>query len=131
MLAPHLWPEPRIPQGLWLRQHGAATAAIDISDGLSTDLDHLCAESGVSAEIDAQALPRFPGATWEDALHGGEDYELLFTAQPGAKVPRRIVNVAVSRIGTIVRKRTRQPSVVLVDPSGSHLLKPQGWEHFR
>src|SRR5579863_10483399 len=40
MLAPHLWPEPRIPQGLWLRSHGAATAAIDISDGLSTDLEH-------------------------------------------------------------------------------------------
>jgi len=131
MLAPHLWPEPRIPQGLWLRSHGAATAAIDISDGLSTDLEHLCAESGVSAEIDAQALPAFPGATSEEMLHGGEDYELLFTAPPAFKMPRRIANVPISRIGKILRNRTRHPGIVLVDASGTHLLKPQGWEHFR
>ena len=53
-----------------------------MSDGLSTDLAHLCEESGLAAEIDAAALPVDARATLEQALHGGEDYELLFTASP-------------------------------------------------
>jgi thiamine-monophosphate kinase len=130
-LVPHLWPEPRIPQGLWLRRRGAATAVIDISDGLSTDIRHLCTESGVSAEIDAQALPIFPGATLEDALHGGEDYELLFTARPNTKVPRRIAGVPITQIGRIDKSRKGQQRVVLVDASGRHPLELRGWEHFR
>src|SRR5262249_748429 len=92
-LEAHLWPQPRIAQGLWLRGRQIATAAIDLSDGLSTDLDHLCAESRVSAEIDAEALPIYPGATLGQALHGGEDYELLFTAPPSAVIPRRIAGI--------------------------------------
>src|SRR3569833_2723362 len=87
VVAAHLWPEPRIAQGVWLRNRGAASAAIDISAGLSTDLHHLCEESGVAAEIDSAALPICPGASLEDALHGGEDYELLFTARRPARVP--------------------------------------------
>src|SRR5579863_9181982 len=78
----HLWPQPRIAQGMWLRRRHAATAAIDLSDGLSTDLNHLCAESGVAAVVDASSLPLHPGATLQQALHGGEDYELLFTSRP-------------------------------------------------
>jgi thiamine-monophosphate kinase len=130
-LAPHLWPEPRIAQGLWLRRHHAATAAIDISDGLSTDLEHICAESAVSAEIDVQALPIFPGATLEDALHGGEDYELLFTARPGMRVPRTIARVPIARIGEIGKHRKGQPRVVRVDERGRRPLEERGWEHFR
>ncbi len=130
-LTPHLWPEPRIPQGIWLRRRRAATAAIDISDGLSTDIDHLCAESGISAEIDLPALPIFPGATPDDALHGGEDYELLFTARPSANVPRRILGVPITRIGKMVRNRKGQARVVLVDVSGRRPLERHGWEHFR
>lgn len=130
-LVPHLWPEPRIAQGLWLRRHTAATAAIDISDGLSTDLHHLCAESRVSAEVEAAALPIFPGATLTDALNGGEDYELLFTAGPSARIPRRIAGVPVSRIGVIGRESVKGARVTLVDANGRRPLEPRGWEHFR
>lgn len=130
-LAPHLWPQPRIAQGLWLRRHHAATAAIDLSDGLSTDLHHLCAESSVSAVLHAAALPLHPGATLEQALHGGEDYELLFTAQPHIALPRRIAGVPITQIGIIAKKRARQPPVVLIDKSGHRSpLLPGGWQHF-
>ncbi len=130
-LAPHLWPQPRIAQGLWLRRKRAATAAIDLSDGLSTDLVHLCAESGVSAVIDAASVPLQPGATLEQALHGGEDYELLFAARPKTKLPRRIAGVTVTRIGTIAPRRSGKPSVVLIGESGvRHPLLPGGWQHF-
>jgi len=129
-VAAHLWPEPRIAQGLWLRGHGAATAAIDISDGLSTDLEHLCTESGVSAEIDAEGLPVAPGATLQDALHGGEDYELLFTARRQTKIPGRIAGVPVSRIGRIGRLAGGETSVNLWDSSGRRPLDRGGWEHF-
>ncbi len=87
-------PEPRIDFGLKLR--GRATAAIDLSDGLSLDLHRLCIASKVAAELDA--IPVTRGATLEQALHGGEDYELLFTMPPGAKPPR-----GSFRIGEIVR----------------------------
>ena len=60
-------------------RRGLATAAIDLSDGLSTDLAHLCEESGLAAEIEAESVPVDARATLEQALHGGEDYELLFT----------------------------------------------------
>lgn len=129
-LAPHLWPQPRIPQGLWLSRRGAATAAIDISDGLSTDLDNLCAESGVSAELDANSLPIYPGASLEEALHGGEDYELLFTAPAGAPIPPRVAGVPVTPIGRIVKARARQPRIVLSTSTGAKPLPRRGWQHF-
>jgi len=129
-LAPHLRPQPRITQGLWLQRGGAATAAIDISDGLSTDLDHICVESRVSAEVDAASLPVYPGATLEQALHGGEDYELLFTAPPGASIPRRIAGVPITRIGRIVKRRAGQPRIALLSATGRCPLARLGWEHF-
>ena len=73
----HLHPEPRLALGRYLR--GRASAAMDISDGLALDLHRLCVASKVSAEIETP--PMFRGATLEQALHGGEDYELLFTAR--------------------------------------------------
>jgi thiamine-monophosphate kinase len=107
---------------------------IDISDGLSTDLAHICEESGVGAEVLAEAIP---GATvgkpphqvdLEFALHGGEDYELLFTAPRSKRIPSRLAGVPVTMIGHI----TRRPKISLMHESGGgYPLKPLGWEHFR
>ena len=128
--APHLYPQPRLAQGLALRRRGLASAAMDMSDGLSTDLLRLCQESGVDAEVNAAALPIAPGATLELALHGGEDYELLFTTPPSARLPRALAGVALTRIGRILPLRAGRPGVTLLTASGAAPLKPQGWEHF-
>lgn len=129
-LQPHFHPQPRIAQGLWLVRRSAATAALDISDGFSTDLHHLCEESGVAAEIDALALPIHPGATEAQALHGGEDYELLFTAAHDTRVPRAIAGVPVTEIGRVVRRHSGRPAITLITPQGAKPLEPRGWEHF-
>ena len=130
LLAPHLYPQPRIAQGLWLVRHRVASAAIDLSDGLSTDLAHLCEESGAAAEIQAAALPIHPAATLAQALNGGEDYELLFTAPPTARIPRKIAGIPVTPIGRILKSRPGRPAVTLLTPQGPQPLKPQGWQHF-
>lgn len=130
LLSRHLYPQPRVAQGLWLARRGLAASAIDLSDGLSTDLRHLCEESGVNAEVEAARLPIHPGASLEQALHGGEDYELLFTAPPSAHVPRSIRGVAVTRIGRIVRPSEATPQVMLVSAQGAQPLENRGWEHF-
>jgi len=129
-LRPHLFPQPRVAQGLWLTRHSAATAAIDLSDGLSTDLAHLCEESGVAAEIEAAALPIHSGASLTQALHGGEDYELLFTAQPSIRLPRSIAGVPIARIGRILRAQQSRPRITLIGEHGREPLEPGGWEHF-
>ena len=130
LLAPHLYPQPRVAQGLWLQRRGLASSAIDLSDGLSTDLAHLCEESGVAAEVDAGLLPLGPGANLAQALHGGEDYELLFTAPAAARLPRTIFGVPVTRIGRITKTRGGQPAVTLITAQGTEPLEPHGWEHF-
>jgi thiamine-monophosphate kinase len=130
MLAPHLYPQPRLAQGLQLQRRGWATAALDLSDGLSTDLAHVCEESGVAAEVDAAALPVYPGATLAQALHGGEDYELLFTARPGTRLPRTIAGVPVTQIGRMVAARAGEAQVRLRTEQGVTALGPHGWEHF-
>ena len=97
----HLWPEPRLALGRFLREKLRATSAIDLSDGLSLDLRRICLASAVEAEI--AAPPRFAGASLEQALHGGEDYELLFTVSAGARVPPRFEDLPLTRIGSMVR----------------------------
>lgn len=129
-LAPHLYPQPRIPQGLWLQRRRMATAAIDISDGLSTDLAHICEESGVAAEVDAGLLPVNANATPDQAMHGGEDYELLFTAREGTQMPAAIAGVAVTRIGRVVRSRAGRAPITLINGRQRQPLIPRGWEHF-
>jgi thiamine-monophosphate kinase len=125
---PHLFPEPRLAAGRKARK--LATAAIDVSDGLSTDLAHLCEESGLAAEIDAAALPVDARATLEQALHGGEDYELLFTASPKTLIPKQLGGVLVHLIGRM-KKRGKGPQVTLTRDGARSELVVAGWEHFR
>ena len=129
----HFYPEPRIELGRVLRQKGLASAMIDASDGLSTDLAHLCEESGVGAELDASLIPRPrvgkpPSPVDLDlALHGGEDYELLFTVPAGKRIPAQIAGVALTQIGYV----TSGPKIFLRSQSNIvHELKPRGWQHF-
>jgi thiamine-monophosphate kinase len=129
----YLYPIPRIEVGRILRRKGLASSMIDISDGLSTDLDHICEESGVGAEIEAEAIPRARhGKLRKDvdllsALHGGEDYELLFTAPPNKRVPSRISGMQITEIGCIVRAR----GIFLKTKNKVRRLRPRGWEYFR
>ncbi len=118
----HLRPQPRLAAGIALRKI-PATAAMDLSDGLSLDLHRLCLESGVSAQLET-AIPVATGATLEQALHGGEDYELLFTASPRSRVPGEIAGISITRIGEV--KRGKPGSVRL----GKHILRPLAFDHF-
>jgi thiamine-monophosphate kinase len=99
---------------------------MDESDGLSTDLGRLARSSGVKVEVDAAAVPVFPGATLEQALHGGEEYELLFTVRPGTKVPASLAAVGLSCLGRVRKGR----GVVLRTDQGVERLEPRGFEHF-
>lgn len=131
---PQMLPQPRVAVGLELLRRCLATAAIDLSDGLSTDLAHLCRESGVGAKVMADALPMHPLAldaaparAMDLALNGGEDYELLFAAPATVRVPRSVAGVPITCIGNLVRGK----AISLVDPTGrKRPLKPGGWEHF-
>lgn len=133
---PQTYPQPRVAVGLALLRRRLATASIDLSDGLSTDLAHLCRESGVGAEVLEAALPIHPLALNSPgvrssptalALHGGEDYELLFAAPTLTPMPRHVAGVRVTRIGSLVRGR----KIAIVDPAGKRRpLESGGWEHF-
>ena len=115
--------EPRLALGTFLREKLHATAAMDLSDGLSLDLRRLCLASGVGAEI--VSPPRFRGATETQALHGGEDYELLFTVREGTQVPASVHDLRLTRIGRIIRGK---PGAVLLGGIG---LPPRGYDHFQ
>jgi thiamine-monophosphate kinase len=126
----HFRPQARVAVGQWLRRRGVVSSMIDLSDGLSTDLAHICEESHVGAEIQAQAIPRARvGKTFVDldfALHGGDDYELLFTS--AAAVPSEVAGVRVTRIG----RMTRSSGMRLIGADGRRRRLPaSGWEHFR
>lgn len=108
--------EPRLALGRKLA--GKATACIDLSDGLSLDLHRLCKESRVAASV--ERVPMVRGTTLDRALHGGEDYELLFTLPPGANPP-----AGTARIGTILRGTAGD-----VWLEGKILL-PRGYDHFK
>jgi thiamine-monophosphate kinase len=96
---------------------------MDLSDGLSLDLARLAKASGLRAEITAP--PIWPGATLSQALHGGEDYELLFTVPPRAPVARVFQGIPLTRIGLMTR---RNPGEVILD---GRPLAPDGYDHFR
>jgi thiamine-monophosphate kinase len=127
----HLRPVARLAVGQWLRRRAVASAMIDLCDGLSTDLEHICEESHVGAEIEAEAIPRArvglgkKRVALELALHGGDDYELLFTS--AAAVPPVVAGVRVTRIG----RTTQSAGMRLIGADGKRRpLKAGGWEHF-
>ena len=122
----HLYPQPRLELGRFLRDKLRASSAMDLSDGLSTDLGRLVKSSGVGAEINENAMPRFRGASAAQALHGGEDYELLFTVPAKKKVPPSFRHIRLTRVGRI----RSEPGVVLLSKSGPRALSPEGFAHF-
>ena len=118
----HLRPEPRVREGIALRKRGVRSC-LDLSDGLSLDLHRLCRESRVSAELTG-SLPIARGATLEQALNGGEDYELLFTAPPSVPIPKQIGQLPITSIGTITRGHAGRIRLN-GDP-----LEARGFDHF-
>jgi thiamine-monophosphate kinase len=130
----HFFPQPRLQVGQWLRRRGLATSMIDVSDGLSVDLLHICEESGVDAVIESAAVPVASGAPLELALDSGDDYELIFTARPKTKVPSRIEGIKITEIGT-VHASAREPGsrshITMRDEAGkSRPVRATGWQHF-
>jgi thiamine-monophosphate kinase len=121
-------PVPRLVEGRTAAAAGA-TAMIDLSDGLSSDLAHLCRASGVGARLEAAAIPVGPGAGVDEALSGGDDYELCFTAADPVRVAEAFAAAGLhlpAPIGSI----TDGDDVLLVTPSGGPWpLAPSGWEH--
>jgi thiamine-monophosphate kinase len=139
LLRPHFYPRLPVEFALWLGRKRMASAMMDISDGLSTDLSRLCARSRVAARIYARRIPKVsvPKALRNDpkfdpltlALHGGEDYGLLFTAAPrhAKQIPARLGGTQVHCIGEIIAGS----GVMMVEEDGTaRELRPAGWDHF-
>jgi len=132
-------PEPRILPALWLVGRECARAAIDLSDGLAGDAAHLAAASGLRVELDAASIPFHPGlagveGALELALHGGDDYELLFACRPGALSPegveefRRTFDLEVTRVGLLTTGKG-----VVLSPADGGPARPVvrgGYDHF-
>ena len=142
VVGPHRLPTPRVVEGRLIHASGWATAMIDLSDGLATDLDHIAAESRVGARVDVDTLPLSDATravaqtlgtdplSW--ALSGGEDYELLFTARAdrAADLARRVTietGTPVHRIGEI---RPRDEGVRFLDRAGRPYAATPGFDHF-
>jgi thiamine-monophosphate kinase len=138
----HLRPTPRVALGRLLSSHTFASAALDLSDGLSGDLMHLCQQSRVGALIQAGSIPMSPHMTayasqigvdplfW--ALHGGEEYELLFTVprklQHPLKLAMKKLRIPITAIGVITPRRT---GLRIAHQDGTtHKLVPQSYVHF-
>ena len=137
-------PTPRVREGQVIGASHLASAMIDVSDGLAGDLGHICERSQVGARLFAEKLPVAPanralaqaarGDEWSFALHGGEDYELLFTVPPQraellAGQVRNETGTPVAIIGEILPAEAGQE---LVLPDGSSIpFQPRGWDHFK
>lgn len=139
ILLRQLRPQPRVGWGIVLGEERLATSMIDLSDGLSSDLNLLCTASHVGASIDSSLLPIDTHVTelcgrraldpLQLALHGGEDFELLFTVKPGdvARLPRRVDGVEIKCIGMV---RELAEGVKITEGPRTWELKSGGWKHF-
>ena len=139
LLLRQLRPQPRVGWGIVLGEQQLASAMIDLSDGLSSDLSHLCKESNAGATIDAAAIPldedvrQLCGRRALDplalALHGGEDFELLFTVAPEnvPRLPKKVDGLAISRLGEITHTTG---SIRIREKHREWDLQPGGFEHF-
>jgi len=134
-------PEPRVALGERLR--GVASAAIDVSDGLTGDLAHVLAASGVGADVELERIPRAPALAQKLAggerdlalaclLAGGDDYELCFTAPPSARARLAAIAVELSLPVTRIGAITAEPGLRIRDEAGRALAAlPQAFDHFR
>jgi thiamine-monophosphate kinase len=141
LVRPHLYPKIRVELGSWLAGQRIATSAMDLSDGLSTDLARLCTASKVGAKIYARKVPAvvIPAAAARQlrkldplqlALHAGEDYELLFTVSP--RKAKKLHHAPGAATLTPIGEITRNRQLILVAPDARNKpLKSQGWEPFR
>lgn len=143
LVQPHLYPKIRVELGAWLAAQRIATSAMDLSDGLSTDLACLCTASRVGAKIYASKIPKvvIPATAARKvrkrkldplqlALHGGEDYELLITVSPrqAKKLRHAPGSSAITAIGEITRG---EELILVADDAREEPLKSQGWDPFR
>ena len=132
----HIDPEPELALGMALARISEVTACIDVSDGLSTDLHHLCDASECGAEIEKERIPVFPdllsygarfGINVKDAvLHGGEEYALLFTSSLRESDLSTRLGRPVYAIGRITKAR----EIVLKENGMARPLEARGWDHF-
>jgi thiamine-monophosphate kinase len=132
----HIDPEPELALGMALARISEVTSCIDVSDGLSTDLHHLCDASACGAEIEKERIPVFPdlllygakfGLNVKDAvLHGGEEYALLFTSSLREADLSTRLGRPVYAIGRITKAR----EVVLKEDGVARPLEARGWDHF-
>jgi thiamine-monophosphate kinase len=137
----YLRPEPRVRIGILLGRNRAASACMDLSDGLADGVRQIAEASGVGAVMDASSVPISEEARrWYECqgldaidacLAGGDDYELLFTVRPAHRARLRVVQkesggVPITRIGIVSRER----QVIVRDANGQREL-PLGFEHFR
>ena len=131
-LTAHLMPQPKVEFGIALGATGIIHSMMDVSDGLAQDLSHICEESKVSAIIDAEAIPIASGANFEQALSGGEDYELLFTAnrtdENALQKLAQTCDVRLTCIGEIIKQITE--SVFLNRDKNIQPLNIKGFDHF-
>ena len=132
----HLDPEPELALGSALARVPEVTACIDVSDGLSTDLNRLCSASACGAEIDRDRIPIFPdlisaapalGIRARDAvLHGGEEFALLFTSS----MRESELSSRLGRPVYMIGKMTAGAGVTLIEDGVAKPLEPGGWDHF-
>jgi thiamine-monophosphate kinase len=127
-LRPLFYPQPRVDLGRTLREHGLVSAMMDLSDGLSIDLARLCEASGVGALVEEMLVPRSENVSIEQALHGGEDFELLFIAPPrkARSVPSKIGGVPLTCIGKVTSRRQLR----LLRGGKEKPLEVRGIQHF-